>query len=51
MDSRSLLAAFSPKAMDDTEVLSRRILGQGEMQEAIRAAPEGETSATGDMGE
>ena len=51
MDSGSLPAASSPKAMDDTEVLSRRIPGQGEAQEAIRAAPEGETSATGYMGE
>ena len=51
MDSGSLLAASSPRAMDDTEVLSRRIPGQGETQEAIRVVPEGETSAAGHMGE
>ena len=51
MDSGTLLAASSPKAMEDTEVLPRRIPGQGEVQEAVRAAPEGETSAAGLMGE
>ena len=51
MDSGSLPAASSPRAMDDTEVLSRRIPGQGETQEAVRVAPEGETSAAGHMGE
>jgi hypothetical protein len=51
MDSGSLPAASSPKAMDDTEVLSRRIPGQGETQEAVSAAPEGETSAAGHIGE
>ena len=48
MDSGSLLVASSPKAMDDTEVLSRRTFpGQGEVQEAISVAPEGNTSAAG----
>ena len=51
MDSGSLPAASSPKAMDDTEVLSRRIPDQGETQEAIRAAPEGKTSVARHMGE
>ena len=51
MDSGSLPAASSPRAMDDTEVLSRRIPGQGETQEAIRAAPEGEALAARHMGE
>ena len=51
MDSGSLLAASSPKAMDDTEVLSRRIPGQGETQEAVKAVPEGETLVAGHMGE
>ena len=51
MDSGSLQVASSPRAMDDTEVLSRRIPGQGEAQEAVKAAPEGETSAAGHMGE
>ena len=51
MDSGSLPAASSPRAMDDTEVLSRRIPDPGEMHEAVRAAPEGETSSAGHMGE
>ena len=51
MDSGSLPAASSPRAMDDTEVLSRRIPGQGETQEAVRTVPEGETSAAEYMGE
>ena len=51
MDSASLQAASSPKALDYTEVLSRRIPGQGETQEAVRAAPEGETPASAHMGE
>ena len=51
MDSGSLPTASSPGAMDGTEVLSRRIPGQGEMQEAARAAPEGEASAAKHMGE
>ena len=51
MDNGSLPAASSPKAMDDTKVLSRRIPGQGETQEAVRAAPKGRTSAAGQMGE
>ena len=51
MDSGSLPSASSPRAVDDTEVLSRRIPGQGEVREAIRASPEGETSAAEHMGE
>ena len=51
MDSESLPTASSPRAMDDSEVLSRRIPGQGEVPGAIRAAPEGENSAAGHMGE
>ena len=51
MDSRSLPTASSPKAMEDTEVLPRRTPSQGEMQEVIRTAPEGETSAAGHIGE
>ena len=51
MDNGSLPTAYSPKAMDDAEVLSRRTPGQGETQEAIRTVPEGETSAAGHMGE
>ena len=50
MDNESLPAASSPKVLDDTEVLSLRIPGQGEMQEAIKAAPEDETLAAGHMG-
>ena len=51
MDSGTLSATSSPNAMDNTEVLSRRIPGQGETQEAVRAAPGGESSAAGHMGE
>ena len=51
MDSGSLPAASSPKAMDDTEEFSRRIPDRGETQEAVRVAPEGETSAAGHMEE
>ena len=52
MASESPPAAYSPTAKGDTEVLSRRIFPcQGEAQEAIRVAPEGETSAAGHIGE
>ena len=52
MDSGSLPAASSPKAMDDTEVLSQRTLtAQGEAQEALAMAPEDNTYSTGHMGE
>ena len=52
MDSDSLPTATSPKATDDAEAVSRRtFMGQGEMQRAIRMAPEGETSAAGHLGE
>ena len=51
MDSWSLPTASSPKAVDNTEVLSRGIPGKGEAQEAIRAAPEGETSVAKHIGE
>ena len=52
MASESLPAADSPKAKDDTEVLSRRAAPvRGEAQAAVREALEGETSTTGHMGE
>ena len=52
MDSGSLPAASSPKDMDDAEVLSQRTSpGQGEVQEAVKVAPEGNTSAAENMGE
>ena len=52
MDSGSLSAAPSPKATGDAKVLSRRTFpGQGEVQEAVRVAPEGDTSAAEHMGE
>ena len=52
MDSGSLPEASSPKATDDTEVLSRRTFpGQGESQEAVRVAPEDDSSAARHMGE
>ena len=48
----SLPTATSPRPADDNEVLSQRTFpGMGEVQEAIRVAPEGETSAAGHMGE
>ena len=44
--------AHSPKAMDDTEVLSRRTApGRGEAPDAVKGAPEGETSTAGHTGE
>ena len=52
MASESPPTAHSPKAKGDAEVLSRRTFpGQGEVQEAVRVAPEGETSVAGHMGE
>ena len=51
MDSGTLPSASSPKNMDNTEVLSRGIPGQGEAQEAVRAVPKGETSVAEHMGE
>ena len=52
MASESSPAAHSPTAKGDDEVLSQRTFpGQGEVQEAVRVAPEGDTSAAGHMGE
>lgn len=52
MASESPPAAHSPTAKGDDEVLSQRTFpGQGEVQEAVKVAPEGETSAAGHMGE
>ena len=52
MDSGSPPPASSPKATDGAEVLSRRTFpGRGEVQEAVRALPEGDTSAAAHMGE
>ena len=52
MDSGSPPPASSPKATDNAEVLSRRTLpGQGEVRGAVKAAPEGDTSAAENMGE
>ena len=52
MDSGSLPAASSPKAMDDAKVLSRRTCpGQGETQEAVQVVSEGDTSAARHMEE
>ena len=52
MDSDWLPKATSPKAMDDAKAVSRRTFtGHGETQEAIRMVLEGETSATGHLGE
>ena len=44
--------AYSPGARDDTEVLSRRTApNRGGAQDAVREAPQGETSTAGHMGE
>ncbi|XP_073353569.1 uncharacterized protein [Aegilops tauschii subsp. strangulata] len=52
MASESPPMAHSPKAKGDAEVLSRRTFpGQGEVQEATRAAPEDDPSAAGHLGE
>ena len=52
MANESAPTAHSPTAKGDDEVLSKRTFpGQGEVQEAARATLEGETSATGHMGE
>ena len=52
MDRGSPPPAFSPKTIDDTEVLSRRTLpARGEAQEAVPVVPEDDTSAAGHMGE
>ena len=52
MASETPPAAYSPKAKGDNEVLSQRTFpGQGEILEAVKAAPEGDTSAAGHMGE
>ena len=52
MESESPPPASPPTATDNTEVLPRRtLLGQGEVREAVKAAPEGDTSAAKNMGE
>ena len=47
MDSGSLPAAFSPKAMGDTEVLSRRMPEQEAM---VPETPQGKIPGAGHMG-
>ena len=51
MDSGTLSTVSSPKAMDSTEVLSQRVLGQGEPQEAVKTSPKGKTLVAGHLGE
>ena len=52
MASESPPNAHSPTAKGNNEVLSQRTFTcQGEVQEAVRVVPEGETSAAGHMGE
>ena len=52
MASESLPAAHSPTAKGDDEVVSQRTFpGQGEVREAIKVAPEDDSSAAGHMGE
>ena len=52
MASMSPPPAYSPGARDDTEVLSWRAdPNWGGAQDAVREAPQGETSTAGHMGE
>ena len=51
MDSETVPTASSPKGMDNIEVSSQRGPGQGEARETVKAAPKGQTPATGHMGE
>ena len=51
MNNETLPTASSPKDMDNTEVSSQRGLGQGKARETVKAALEGQTPATGHMGE
>ena len=52
MASMSPPPAYSPGARDDTEVLSQRTaLNRGGAQDAVREAPQGETSTAEHMGE
>ena len=50
MDSGFLPTTSSPKAVVNTEVLFRRIPGQGEAQEAVPVVPEGKTPVAEHMG-
>ena len=51
VDSETPPWASPPTSLDDTEVLSERASpGHGEVQEAVRTAPEGNTSAAEYMG-
>ena len=47
MNSDSLLTATSPYPTDDAEVLSRRVVAQGEI---VLEAPQGDIPDTGRMG-
>ena len=52
MASQSPPPAYSPGARNDTEVLSRRAdSNRGGAQDAVREAPQDETSTAGHMGE
>ena len=52
MASASPPTTHSPEAQDDTEVLSWRTApSRGGARDAVREAPQGETSAAGHMGE
>ena len=51
MASMSPPPAYSPGAREDTEVLSQRIAPKGGAQDAVREAPQGETSTAGHMRE
>ena len=51
MDSGTPPKAPSPKHVSGTEASSQRDLGQGGEEEIVKAAPGGQTSGAGDMGE
>ena len=52
VESETPPRASPPTAMDDTDVLSRKASpGHGEVRETVKTAPEGNTSATGNVGE
>ena len=51
MESGTPPKAPSPKHVDNTEALSQKDPGQGGEEEIVKAAPGGQTTGAGDMGE
>ena len=51
MESGTPPKAPSPKHVNDTEVLSQKDPGQGGGEKIVKAAPGGQTSGAGHMGE